>query len=77
MCVDFIIIIFKCNLRNNFLPSRVFIVTELKVHVDVLFQEWSKRIVNDVTVPKDMTRVPQPEFECECDLDAQKRREEL
>lgn len=47
------------------------------MHVDVLFQEWSKRIVNEVTVPDDMTRVPQPEFQCECDSNAQKRREEL
>lgn len=51
-------------------------MTELKVHVD-LFQEWSKRIENEVTVPDDMTRVQQPEFECDCDLIEQKNREEL
>ncbi|XP_026325744.1 KDEL motif-containing protein 1-like isoform X2 [Hyposmocoma kahamanoa] len=43
----------------------------------VLFSKWSKRIVNKITVPDDMTRVTQPKFECDCDFNAQKNREEL
>ncbi|XP_045458802.1 protein O-glucosyltransferase 2-like [Melitaea cinxia] len=46
---------------NNLLPQHV-----ICYHA-VLFLEWSKRIRSKVNVSKNMTHVPQEEFECNCD----------
>ncbi|XP_060809442.1 protein O-glucosyltransferase 2 isoform X2 [Amyelois transitella] len=46
--------------NENLLPQHI-----ICYHA-VLFSEWSKRLVNDVTVRESMTHVPQPSFSCDC-----------
>ncbi|KAI5632585.1 glycosyl transferase family 90 domain-containing protein [Phthorimaea operculella] len=46
--------------NENLLPQHV-----ICYHA-VLFSEWSKRLTNEVKVPKGMTHVPQPKFACDC-----------
>lgn len=45
---------------ENLLPQHVF------CYHAVLFWEWSKRIVSEVTIEDNMTYVPQPTFACNC-----------